>query len=51
MNRAGRRRARRTRCKYFTRPYKNGRSRERARLYYFPPKEKQKYETQEANNG
>jgi len=49
MNRVERRKALRKRCKYFTQPYKNGRTRERARLYYWPPKDKE--EKKETING
>lgn len=41
MNRVERRKAMRTRCKYYTQPYKNGRTRDRARRYYWPPKKKE----------
>jgi len=32
---------RKRRCKYFTQPYKDGRTRERSRQFYFPPKLKE----------
>jgi hypothetical protein len=42
MNREETRKAERRRIKFYTRPYKNKRTRERARKYYFPPRKKQK---------
>ncbi len=38
MNREERRKSEKNRCKFYTQPYKNGRTRDRARRYYFPPR-------------
>ena len=39
-NREQKRKLLKERCKYYTQPYKNGRTRDRARKYYWPPRKR-----------